>query len=461
MPMIPPSKLSELVLTRRKLFEKIMQNVATRKIQNSIQATGDRMSVTPQQFGMQVGQQVKKSSFAPGGGPQLGGLMDDLQHIGGSIFADSAAGRSPLGSVMQNFGRVQNMSRTFQNMPGMTTTGASGGGMQNQHDFFTNMKNVFSGMPKMPPMMGTGEAWRPMQNMPGMPTMPHGAGAPDFSMKMAGLPDFIEKLNPKGFRGEFTQSQLQMLPLVAAGVGGAGGALFSKRKNKLRNAIVGALGGGLTGLGASAGYQLGAHPWAATEKALKRFTPGSAAAFHRRGLGAGLFGGAAGAALTADVVRANQQNDAEDNEDDAVVMRKNTFADNKPIIKELKKLSAAGTKKKASVLSVLGGLAGGGLGGLAGGAGGGILGALGGGALGGGPGAGLGLLAGGAAGLGAGAHMGGNIGASIGAGFSKKKEKPESEEKEEKSEEKSESSGDEEVKESAARVLAQLQKNAK
>jgi hypothetical protein len=117
-------------------------------------------------------------------------------------------------------------------------------------------------------------------------------------------------------------------------------------------------------------------------------------------------------------------------------------------------------KKEASVLSVLGGLAGGGLGGLAGGAGGGILGALGGGALGGGPGAGLGLLAGGAAGLGAGAHMGGNIGTSIGAGFSKKKEKPESAEKEEKSEEKSENTDDEDVKKSAAVVLAQLQKNS-
>lgn len=115
-------------------------------------------------------------------------------------------------------------------------------------------------------------------------------------------------------------------------------------------------------------------------------------------------------------------------------------------------------KKEASLLSTLGGVAGGGIGGLAGGAGGGILGALTGGALGGGPGAGIGLLAGGAAGLGAGAHLGSNIGASIGQ---KKKEKPESEEKEEKSEEKSEESGDEEVKESAARVLAQLQKNAK
>lgn len=210
MPPIPVSKLTELALSRRKLFEKIMQHVATRKIQNSIQATGDRMSVTPQQFGMQIGQQVKKSSFAPGGG------------LGGGALSESAL------------------------------------------------------------------------------------GAPSWEKKEA-----------------------------AAGV------------------------------------------------------------------------------------------------------------------------------KQASVLSVLGGLAGGGLGGLAGGGAGGIIGALGGGALGGSPGAGLGLLAGGAAGLGAGAHMGGNIGADIGRSFSKKKDdKPKSEEKEEKTEEKSEDSGEEEIKKSAAAVLAQLQKNA-
>jgi hypothetical protein len=115
--------------------------------------------------------------------------------------------------------------------------------------------------------------------------------------------------------------------------------------------------------------------------------------------------------------------------------------------------------KKASVLSAIGGGLGAGVGGLAGLTGGGILGALTGGALGGGQGAGLGLLGGGALGLGAGAHLGGNIGASIG------KKKP-TEEKSEKAEdeapetEKKEDADDAEVKESAAKVLAQLQKNA-
>ena len=58
---LPPAKMTELVLSRRKLMEKIMQNVMTRKLQNSFQATGDRMSVTPQQFGAQVGNKIKKA----------------------------------------------------------------------------------------------------------------------------------------------------------------------------------------------------------------------------------------------------------------------------------------------------------------------------------------------------------------------------------------------------------------
>lgn len=123
--------------------------------------------------------------------------------------------------------------------------------------------------------------------------------------------------------------------------------------------------------------------------------------------------------------------------------------------------------KKASVLSVLGGLTGGGLGGLAGGAGGGILGALGGGALGGAPGAGLGILAGGAAGLGAGAHVGGTIGSDIGRSFSKKKEeKPESDENAEEGEEDTNKEKEmdkystHDIVKNASAVLAQMRKNA-
>jgi hypothetical protein len=65
---VPPGGLSgagqqasQLFYSRRKLFEKILAHVAKRKLENHVQATGDRMSMTPQQFGMRVGEQVKKA----------------------------------------------------------------------------------------------------------------------------------------------------------------------------------------------------------------------------------------------------------------------------------------------------------------------------------------------------------------------------------------------------------------
>lgn len=92
MPPIPASKLTELALSRRKLFEKIVQHVATRKIQNSIQATGDRMSVTPQQFGMQVGKQVGKQAFV-------------TLPITAGVGAGLGAVTSPSGHRMEGLGR--------------------------------------------------------------------------------------------------------------------------------------------------------------------------------------------------------------------------------------------------------------------------------------------------------------------------------------------------------------------
>lgn len=53
----------ELLYSRRKLFEKIVANIARRKIQNQVAATGDRMTATPQQFGMQIAQQMKKQAL--------------------------------------------------------------------------------------------------------------------------------------------------------------------------------------------------------------------------------------------------------------------------------------------------------------------------------------------------------------------------------------------------------------
>lgn len=297
MPPIPPSKLSELILTRRKLFEKIIQHVASRKIQNSIQATGDRMSVTPQQFGMQIGKQA--------------GAVNEQSKQSSSNPADAHA-----------------------------------------TSFIPLVGGAISGSVKQHPSLG--------------------------SMNSAA------REGAAGFGGG-----------IRGGALGLGGMLLGNLLTR------GRLGFKSNILGALAASSLGTH------------------------------------------------------------IASQTSRENVPLNARALAAIAGGAQKQSSVLSVLGGLAGGGLGGLAGGAGGGILGALGGGALGGGPGAGLGLLAGGAAGLGAGAHMGGNIGANIGASFSKKKDQPASEEnEEEESEENAEDSGDEEVKKSAAAVLAQLRKNA-
>lgn len=361
MPMIPPSKLSELVLTRRKLFEKIMQNVATRKIQNSIQATGDRMSVTPQQFGMQVGKTMNKQagqSKQSSSNPADAHPTSFIPLIGGAIS----------GSVKQHPGLGQ--------MNSAAREGAAG----------------FGG----------------------------------------------------GVRG---------------GVVGLGGTLLAnlltRRKLGLKSNILGALAA--SSLGTHIASQTSRENVPLNARAIAALTAGTQkSSAVRYPIVNGL--DTDGASKIEQLFRGNLDVIGLGPLRKFIMNRMRTPG--KPIVGGIQPLMKP-PQKQASVLSVLGGLAGGGLGGLAGGAGGGILGALGGGALGGGPGAGLGLLAGGAAGLGAGAHMGGNIGASIGAGFSKKKEKPESEEKEEKSEEKSEDSGDEEVKESAARVLAQLQKHAK
>lgn len=64
----------QLLYSRRKLFEKIIANVAKRKLENHVQATGDRMSMTPQQFGMNIAHQTKKSFMVGGTLGALGGL---------------------------------------------------------------------------------------------------------------------------------------------------------------------------------------------------------------------------------------------------------------------------------------------------------------------------------------------------------------------------------------------------
>lgn len=106
MPPIPASKLTALALSRRKLFEKIMQHVATRKIQNHMQATGDRMSATPQQFGMQIGKTMGKQAFV---------TLPATAGLGAGIGAIT----SPSGHRMEGAGRGA--------VKGTGTTGAVGG----------------------------------------------------------------------------------------------------------------------------------------------------------------------------------------------------------------------------------------------------------------------------------------------------------------------------------------------
>lgn len=53
----------------------------------------------------------------------------------------------------------------------------------------------------------------------------------------------------------YTNTQLMLAPLLGAGVGGIGGALLGKKEKRLRNALLGATGGGLVGGGAALGYK--------------------------------------------------------------------------------------------------------------------------------------------------------------------------------------------------------------
>lgn len=467
MPPIPASKLTELALSRRKLFEKIMQHVATRKIQNSIQATGDRMSVTPQQFGMQVGKQVGKQAFVTlpitaGVGAGLGAVTSPSGHrmeglgrgavkgtgtgagmigggVGGALGALALAAASPrIGKTLfgPSAAQLADALKRFVQRGGRTITRGgkkvpvrSPGTLSPYTDAYLRNAIVRGGTTGAVGGAGLGYAGASAA-----------IGKPSWENKEAGAGSSLLKSLQKGLgKATKTLASDDVFYPAVAGTVGAGGALaaseayrslnkskapaqprrvISPQPNKriLGNPAVNGATGGNQVLGmpvfAPKGTQVNIGLREVTEPSRSIFNNGNSEGNQFMGIPLALPQG-----LQFNV----------------------------------------GPRKQASVLSVLGGLAGGGIGGLAGGAGGGIMGALAGGALGGGPGAGIGLLAGGAAGLGAGAHLGSNIGSSIG----KKKKKPESDEKEEKSEEKSENSGDKEVKKSAAAVLEQLQKNAK
>lgn len=73
----------DLLYTRRKLLEKILANAARRRVQQTIQATGERMAATPEQFGKNLAQNIgqmgkslgKKASLTEGLVASIPGAM--------------------------------------------------------------------------------------------------------------------------------------------------------------------------------------------------------------------------------------------------------------------------------------------------------------------------------------------------------------------------------------------------
>lgn len=71
--------------------------------------------------------------------------------------------------------------------------------------------------------------------------------------------------------GEFTDDQLKWAPAIGAGVGGLMG--LTSRRNKIRNALLGAITGGGAGLGAQYGYKQLSAPLTTQEKAMRGLVP--------------------------------------------------------------------------------------------------------------------------------------------------------------------------------------------
>lgn len=110
----------ELLYTRRKLFEKIMQNLARRKIQNSMQATGDRMAATPEQFGKNLAKNMG----------QLGGQMGKQAALPEGLFA-GLGGAMTGGATGLGVGALYGLlSGALQARKGKRLRGALGGALR-------------------------------------------------------------------------------------------------------------------------------------------------------------------------------------------------------------------------------------------------------------------------------------------------------------------------------------------
>ncbi len=480
------------------------------------------MAVTPQQFGMQVGQQTKQAflgravnaagkgiaNFAAKnlGNNMVGNAVSGLGNSMRGVGAGIRSGERALGAAVNEVG--SELGNAANQVANTATTQMRGLGIQAQRA--TNrLQNAAQPLVKEVNQMGSDIAGRMGKTMFGTPTRAAVTGGVAGAGLMAGqqmkqsalvggmLGDAMLKakgqktmnpleravINPMlaaqghgsnliGSDGVFRNPQTPATPapeeaaaaagdkmaalmLPSAGIGAGLGAATAPSGHRMEGVGRGAVKGTATGAGMMVGAPIGAlgtlllastNPRLAKKffapsarqlgdylKSLARRGqlvrraggPGSSPASHLQAMNTLFTGGVGGAALGGGAGY--------------------SMAD-----------AAMGAPSwEGKKASLLGGVLGSGVGGLAGGVGGGLMGALTGGALGGAPGAGLGLLSGGALGLGAGAHLGGNIGSSIG-----KKKKPDDEKSEKKDDEKDDKKEEEEIKESAARVLAQLQKNA-
>ena len=408
MPPIPASKMTELLLSRRKLFEKIVQHVAKRRVENTIQATGARMSATPQQFGMQVGKQMGKQALvflpaAAGIGAGLGAVTSPAAHRSegagrGALKATGTAVGATVGAPLGMLAALMMMTRG-KKMPGRFLGGSRriGGATATR---------------RAPPIR-TGEALARLYAAIGL-----GGGTGGALGGTAGYAGTSAMLGKPSWENKQAGAASSVLNSIRKGLGTAAKTLASD--DVFYPAAFGTLGAGGAMLASEAYRSLktpNAKP-AAVNKTLPRKP----------------------------IVGGINQNGVSSFEQVTAPVMQFLSGQSSPVYR---------TQKQSAVMPMLGGALGSGVGGLAGATGGGLLGALAGGAMGGGHGAGLGLLGGGALGMGAGAHLGGHIGASIG-----KKKKDDESKKEETAEHKEDDNGEEEVKKSAAAVLALLDRKS-
>jgi hypothetical protein len=271
--MISPSKLPEMLLSRRKLFEAIAANVAKRKIQNSIQATGDRMSVTPQQFGMQLGKTMGQQAKQANLGNAVRGLGIQAGRAGLRLgnaakpLVDEATSMANTGAQRLGQTMFGNPVRSAVSGAGLATAGfAYGDHLAAKNQAMSQLKDVNNDVQKFK-LNGVGPGMK-MPQMPSNGVMPRstgqggiaGGGGP-LSMSLAG-------------------KQASLLSAIGGGLGAGVGGLAGGVGGGLMGALTGgALGGGpgagiglLSGgaLGLGAGAHLGGNIGASIGKKKKK-----------------------------------------------------------------------------------------------------------------------------------------------------------------------------------------------